>query len=158
MIAKGGDPSVAVGGELGACEVGGSTEACRERHVLRAGPQAAFLTAAVDDWLQRHAGTDIEGGHTLGRVHLVVHNDINFVASRLPDDPEPERHKAWARAAWEAMRPFAHGVYVNFMSDEPGSHVLVTYGDRRYTRLAALKSKYDPSFVFRFNQNIPPAS
>ncbi|HEX6658334.1 MAG TPA: BBE domain-containing protein, partial [Ilumatobacter sp.] len=84
-------------------------------------------------------------------------HDINFVASWLPDDPEPERHKAWARAAWEAMRPFAHGVYVNFMSDEPVSHVQIAYGDRKYARLAALKSKYDPSNVFRFNQNIAPA-
>jgi FAD/FMN-containing dehydrogenase len=85
-------------------------------------------------------------------------HDINFVASWLPDDSEPERHKAWARAAWEAMRPFAQGVYVNFMSDEPGPHVQVAYGDRKYARLAALKSKYDPSNVFRFNQNIAPAS
>jgi FAD/FMN-containing dehydrogenase len=85
-------------------------------------------------------------------------HDINFVASWLPDDPEPECHKAWARAAWEATRPFAHGVYVNFMSDEPAPHVRVAYGDRKYARLAALKSKYDPSNAFRFNQNIPPAN
>jgi len=83
-------------------------------------------------------------------------HDINFVASWLPDDPEPECHKAWARAAWEAMRPFAHGVYVNFMSDEPAPHVRVAYGDRKYARLAALKRKYDPANVFRFNQNIAP--
>jgi len=81
-------------------------------------------------------------------------HDINFVASWLPDDPEPERHKAWARAAWEAMQSFADGVYVNFISDEPAPHVRVAYGDRTYARLAALKSKYDPSNVFRFNQNI----
>jgi FAD/FMN-containing dehydrogenase len=85
-------------------------------------------------------------------------HDINFVASWLPGDPEPERHKAWARTAWEAMRPFAHGVYVNFMSDEPALHTQVAYGDRKYARLAALKSKYDPSNVFRFNQNIAPAN
>ncbi len=85
-------------------------------------------------------------------------HDINFVASWLPDDPEPERHKAWARAAWEAMRPFAHGVYVNFMSDEPAPDTEVAYGERKYARLAALKSKYDPSNVFRFNQNIAPAN
>ena len=84
-------------------------------------------------------------------------HDINFVASWLPDDPEPERHKAWAREAWEAMRPFADGVYVNFMSDERAAHVQVAYGDRKYARLAALKSKYDPSNVFRFNQNIAPS-
>ena len=85
-------------------------------------------------------------------------HDINFVASWLPDDPEPERHKAWARSAWEAMRPFAHGVYVNFMSDEPAPHVQVAYGDGKYAQLATLKNKYDPSNVFRFNQNIAPAN
>jgi FAD/FMN-containing dehydrogenase len=85
-------------------------------------------------------------------------HDINFVASWLPDDPEPEEHKAWARSGWEAMRPFAHGVYVNFLSDEPAPHVQVAYGEHKYARLAALKSKYDPANVFRFNQNITPAS
>ena len=85
-------------------------------------------------------------------------HDINFVASWLPDDPEPERHKAWARAAWAAMRPFASGVYVNFMSDESATQVRVAYGDGKYDRLAGLKSKYDPSNVFRFNQNIAPAN
>jgi FAD/FMN-containing dehydrogenase len=84
-------------------------------------------------------------------------HDINFVASWLPDDPEPERHKAWARTAWESMRPFAHGVYINFLSDEPAPQVQLAYGERTYGRLAALKSKYDPSNVFCFNQNIPPA-
>jgi FAD/FMN-containing dehydrogenase len=84
-------------------------------------------------------------------------HDINFVASWLPDDPEPERHKAWARAAWQALRPFAHGVYVNFMSDEPTPHTQVAYGERSYARLAALKNTYDPANVFRFNQNIAPS-
>jgi Berberine and berberine like len=84
-------------------------------------------------------------------------HDIGFVASWLPDDPEPERHKAWARAAWEGMRPFAHGVYVNFLSDEPAPHVRVAYGEHKYARLVALKSRYDPANVFRFNQNITPA-
>jgi FAD/FMN-containing dehydrogenase len=84
-------------------------------------------------------------------------HDINFVASWLPDDPEPERHKAWARAAWQALRPFAHGVYVNFMSDEPTPHMQVAYGERGYARLAALKNTYDPANVFRFNQNIAPS-
>jgi FAD/FMN-containing dehydrogenase len=84
-------------------------------------------------------------------------HDINFVASWLPDDPEPERHKAWARSAWEAMRPFGHGVYVNFMADEPLSHVKVAYGEDKYARLVALKGKYDPANFFHANQNIAPA-
>jgi FAD/FMN-containing dehydrogenase len=83
-------------------------------------------------------------------------HDINFVASWLPDDPEPELHKNWARAAWEAMRPFSDGVYVNFIHDEPSAHVRVAYGQDKYDRLVALKSKYDPDNFFRFNQNITP--
>jgi len=31
----------------------------------------------------------------------------------------------------EAMRPFAQGVYVNFMSDEPAPDVQAAYGDRK---------------------------
>jgi FAD/FMN-containing dehydrogenase len=83
-------------------------------------------------------------------------HDINIVASWLPDDPEPERHKAWARSFWGAMRPFGCGVYVNFLSDEQPTYVKVAYGDQKYARLAALKSKYDPDNFFRFNQNIAP--
>ena len=49
-------------------------------------------------------------------------HDINFVASWLPDDPEPERHKAWARAAWEGNATLSDGVYVNYLSDEPAPH------------------------------------
>lgn len=30
------------------------------------------------------------------------------------------------------------------------------YGEETYRRLVALKSKYDPTNVFRFNQNIAP--
>jgi FAD/FMN-containing dehydrogenase len=84
-------------------------------------------------------------------------HDLNVVASWLPDDPEPERHKAWARAAWEALRPFSQGVYVNFLSDEAQSHVRLAYGDRTYARLAELKAKYDPTNFFRHNQNITPS-
>ena len=83
-------------------------------------------------------------------------HDVNFVASWLPDDPDAAHHKAWARSCWEALRPFGHGVYVNFMADEPLSHVKVAYGDGKYARLAELKAKYDPANVFRSNQNITP--
>jgi FAD/FMN-containing dehydrogenase len=55
------------------------------------------------------------------------------------------------------MRPHGHGVYVNFLSDEPAAQVKASYGAGKYARLAALKAKYDPSNFFRFNQNIVPA-
>jgi len=37
------------------------------------------------------------------------------------------------------------------------SGVRTAYGAKRYERLVALKNKYDPSNLFRLNQNIKPA-
>ena len=80
--------------------------------------------------------------------------DISFAAAWPPSDPEPDRHVAWARAGWEALRPHSAGVYVNFISDE-GDGVESAYG-HRLKRLTALKDRWDPANVFRMNANIPP--
>lgn len=84
-------------------------------------------------------------------------HDINIVGAWAPNDPEPERHIEWVRGFWSALAPFAGGVYVNFMSDEPQSALQAAYGTHTYARLVALKRKYDPTNFFRFNQNINPA-
>jgi hypothetical protein len=81
--------------------------------------------------------------------------DISFAAAWLPTDPEPDRHVAWARAGWEALRPHSSGVYVNFISDEGDAGVKTAYG-QRLKRLTALKDRYDPANLFRMNANIPP--
>ncbi|MGH7081038.1 MAG: hypothetical protein ACREFV_01060 [Acetobacteraceae bacterium] len=42
---------------------------------------------------------------------------------------EDERHIAWARAFWEAMRPFATGgVYANNLGEEGEERVCAAYG------------------------------
>ena len=43
------------------------------------------------------------------------------------------------------------------MDDEVDGRVQATYGEN-YTRLAAIKAKYDPKNLFRVNQNIKPAA
>jgi FAD/FMN-containing dehydrogenase len=66
--------------------------------------------------------------------------------------------KRWGRAYWQAVHPFnLAGGYVNFMMDEPAGRVQASYGDN-YARLARIKAKYDPTNLFRVNQNIEPAS
>jgi FAD/FMN-containing dehydrogenase len=62
----------------------------------------------------------------------------------------------WARDLFQATAPFATGnVYVNFLTQDEGDRVRAAYG-RNYDRLSNLKNKYDPSNLFRLNQNIRP--
>jgi FAD/FMN-containing dehydrogenase len=87
-----------------------------------------------------------------------AHN-VNINAVSLADDPEPERHVAWAREAFAALEPFGTGrTYVNFLADEGQDRVRAAYGEVKYRRLVALKRAYDPDNVFRLNQNIDPGA
>ena len=73
-----------------------------------------------------------------------------------PDPGSAERLKSWARDYWNALHPYsAGGAYVNFMMEEGDDRVKATYGDN-YERLVAVKTKYDPTNLFRVNQNIKP--
>jgi FAD/FMN-containing dehydrogenase len=77
------------------------------------------------------------------------------------DEPaEDERTIAWVRRVWEALRPFSSGgVYVNYqMGDEGEDRMRTAYGAEKYERLVALKNKYDPTNLFRLNQNITPTA
>ena len=49
------------------------------------------------------------------------------------------------------------GAYVNFVGDEGEEGVRAAYPGKTWDRLATLKARYDPTNLFRLNQNIPPA-
>lgn len=76
--------------------------------------------------------------------------------------PMPEMlagERAWVRTMAEALRPFStnDGVYVNGITDfDAQTSVSSAYGQRKYERLVAVKTKYDPGNVFRRNANIVP--
>ena len=73
------------------------------------------------------------------------------------DDPEGDRHAAWARDFFDALQPHARDrVYVNFLGDEGPDRVRQAYGAAKYDRLVELKRAYDPTNFFRLNQNIQP--
>jgi FAD/FMN-containing dehydrogenase len=77
------------------------------------------------------------------------------------DDPaETERCIAWTRAVWSDMHRFSDGgLYLNFagFGEEKEALVRAGYG-ANYDRLAALKATYDPTNLFRMNQNIRPGA
>ena len=49
-------------------------------------------------------------------------------------------------------------MYVNFLENEGAGRVHDAYPPFTFVRLAEIKRKYDPQNIFRFNQNIPPAT
>ena len=87
------------------------------------------------------------------------HRDEHYDFLILPqwaDPAESERNVEWTRSLFEAMDPFfEEGVYVNNLGDEGEDRVREAYG-ANYERLLALKGKYDPTNLFRLNQNIKP--
>jgi FAD/FMN-containing dehydrogenase len=63
----------------------------------------------------------------------------------------------WNRSLFAALEPASSGVYVNFLEDEGADRIRQAYPGGTYERLAEVKRRYDPSNVFRRNQNIRPA-
>jgi FAD/FMN-containing dehydrogenase len=109
--------------------------------------------------------------HTLGGAVSRVdreatafhHRDVqySFMSLGVCTDPaEAKKCVQWAREFWDAMQPFTTGgVYVNYLgreADEGAERLQAAYGPEKYQRLVALKNKYDPTNLFRLNQNIKP--
>jgi FAD/FMN-containing dehydrogenase len=86
---------------------------------------------------------------------------FNVSALSIWEDPrEVDPHVTWARDFADTVKPFSKGgVYVNYLGDDAGpAGVVAAYGPEKFHRLAAIKRRYDPKNLFRFNQNIPPAA
>ena len=65
-------------------------------------------------------------------------------------------HLAHAEQLWQALSPYTEGVYINFLMDEGEQRIHQAYSPATYTRLVALKNRYDPTNLFHLNQNIIP--
>jgi len=79
---------------------------------------------------------------------------VNVVA-RTPDATGFDDVVGWARGVTDALGPDA-GAYVNFTGSSDPSLVQASYPPETYRRLVQLKNSYDPSNLFRLNQNIVP--
>ena len=73
------------------------------------------------------------------------------------DPAATDAHVAWARSAVADASDASTGrAYVNFLGDADSARS--SYGLETYRRLVELKNAYDPTNVFRLNQNIAPSA
>jgi FAD/FMN-containing dehydrogenase len=144
---------------------------------LQHAARSLFLRTPSDEVL--HAIVE-EAAAIMTPMTLVQVRVLGGAMSRVPDDATAFAHRgkqalvmvsnfappaadgAPARARteqfWQALRRYADGAYVNFLGDEGERRIHEAYPKAVYARLAALKKRYDPTNLFHFNQNIPPAS
>jgi FAD/FMN-containing dehydrogenase len=66
-------------------------------------------------------------------------------------------HQAWVSESVAALNP-RPGAYVGFLADEGPERVREAYPEPTWDRLTKIKARYDPTNLFRLNQNIPPAA
>jgi hypothetical protein len=105
-------------------------------------------------------------GGAINRVHsgdtAFVHRSALFNAQYLAywqegaADDAVARCMLWLRSFHRAMRPHANGgAYVNYVDPELAGWPAAYYGSN-HERLVRVKARYDPDWVFRLPQGIPP--
>jgi FAD/FMN-containing dehydrogenase len=83
---------------------------------------------------------------------------VNIAALYERPDEAPE-HEPWVTDFAAALRQEGDGgAYVGFLGDEGERRIREAYPGATWDRLAAIKGRYDPTNLFRLNQNIPPAT
>ena len=137
--------------------------------------RADFVNELSDEAIAQHVkyGERLLTGHSTmhmypidGAVHRVGKSDTAFsyrdsmwaevIVGVDPDPANNESIISWTKEYWEALHPYsAGGAYVNFMMDEGQERIRATYR-HNYDRLVAVKNRYDPTNLFRVNQNIRP--
>jgi FAD/FMN-containing dehydrogenase len=66
--------------------------------------------------------------------------------------------QSWVDDFAVALRQEDAGAYVNFLTDEGEARIRDAYPGPTWDRLVAIKARYDPTNLFRLNQNIPPTN
>jgi FAD/FMN-containing dehydrogenase len=115
----------------------------------------------------------------VGMMRAVQLRALGGAAAEVPDDATAYAHRSRgimvnvaniymqegdrsaARAWVDGLAGRLHGDdtrgYVNFLGDEGPERVRQAYPGTTWDRLREIKRRYDPTNLFRMNQNIPPA-
>jgi FAD binding domain/Berberine and berberine like len=138
--------------------------------------RADFFTELSDDAIAAHVEHGAKVPSIFSGVHLYPvdgaagrvaadataysYREAHWAEVIFAADPDPagnDARRRWVTDTWDAVHPFsAGGAYINFFGDEGADRVRAAYRDN-YARLAETKRRYDPTNLFRLNQNIEPA-
>ena len=66
-------------------------------------------------------------------------------------------HMDATRRYWKTLEPYTRGFYVNDLAREATAKDINANYRGNYPKLAALKTQYDPTNLFRLNANVQPA-
>lgn len=64
--------------------------------------------------------------------------------------------RSWVTAFARTLQPNDASAYVGFLTDDGEARIRAAYPGSTWDRLTNVKSIYDPTNLFRLNQNIPP--
>jgi FAD/FMN-containing dehydrogenase len=121
-----------------------------EVHVVAPGPQCEIHVHQMGGAVAR-----VPEGAT-----AFAERSMPFVLNAVTGWHDPDQdmaHREWARTVIAAASAVSTGrAYVNFLGDRSAART--SYGAETYARLVALKDAYDPTNVFRLNQNIEPSA
>jgi hypothetical protein len=79
------------------------------------------------------------------------------IASMYQGDDGREASAAWVADMTETLHHGELDAYCNFVGDEGPERARACYPGATWERLREIKGRYDPTNLFRLNQNIPPA-
>lgn len=103
-------------------------------------------------------------GGAMGRVPAeataFAHRKSRIMANlaALYNNPEEkDHHEAWISKYEKKLRQSDKGAYVNFLADVDQKQVRAAYPGDTWKKLGQVKKKYDPTNLFRLNQNISPS-
>jgi FAD/FMN-containing dehydrogenase len=133
-----------------------------------------FEDSVIDVWLEAaetapspfSAVILLNGG---GAIERVGENDtaisgrkapFNFHLNGMWEDPATtDANVAWVRGVSKALAPhIAEGISLNFATEVGDAALQESFGAKKVERLRALKDRYDPTNLFRMNQNIAPSA
>ena len=78
------------------------------------------------------------------------------VAAFYQGEDDREKRLAWVKEFKNALRPPDDSAYVGFLTDDGQARIRGAYPGATWDRLVRVKSTYDPTNLFRLNQNVPP--